>query len=979
MLSLKDIKKDYVVGDSVVSALKGVSIDFRENEFVSILGPSGCGKTTLLNIIGGLDRYTSGDLNINGKSTKDFKDCDWDSYRNHSIGFVFQSYNLIPHQTVLSNVELALTLSGVSKSERRERAVKALEQVGLGDQLNKKPNQMSGGQMQRVAIARALVNEPDILLADEPTGALDTETSVQIMELLKSISKDKLIIMVTHNPELAMKYSSRIIKLLDGKVIDDSDPLDKNVVEPIKKPEKEPTKADIKAAKKERKKLKTSMSFLTALSLSRNNLMTKKARTLLTSFAGSIGIIGIALILSISNGVQLYIDQVQSDTLSSYPLQITKTTASIGEIMNTMAKNHEESGKHDMDKIYSQNAMGEMINTLMEETKVNNLEKFKKYLDENSDLKDLTSDVQYTYATTLNVFTEGDDGVKQVNPSTLLEDMGYMSSTQTEAMSMSSSMGGMMGMGTDVWSEMIDNEDLISKQYDVIAGRLPEKYNEVVLVVDKNNEINDYVLYSLGLLDPSSLNGIVRRALAGEDISVDSKQHVYTYDELLDLKFKVVPTPDFYEKKDGVWEDMTGDEDYMKKAVANGTEISVVGILRPDEDASSASISGAIGYRHDLMTYLIDEVDKSEIVKEQKDNPDIDVFTGLKFKGDEAQADTDTNAGDSSAAVSDSATESKAEKAEDSSEADNKSAAMAAMGDSSMEIPEGMTEEQYKALMEQSGAADTGELAGMGMDAMGSMDMSAIQSGDMSSLTETQKKYIASLSDEQMDLMKQMLKEQSDTNAEQLANSGKYSTSNYDSNMKKIGYALVEDPDSINIYPVDFASKEKIIDIIDDYNDSVGEEDKIEYTDYVGLMMSSITSIINAISYVLIAFVAISLVVSSIMIGIITYISVLERTKEIGILRSIGASKKDISRVFNAETVIVGFVAGALGMIISYLLTIPINMIISHLTDVPIRATIPVSAAVILIAISICLTLIAGLFPSRVAAKKDPVIALRTE
>ena len=977
MLSLKDIKKDYVVGDSVVSALKGVSIDFRENEFVSILGPSGCGKTTLLNIIGGLDRYTSGDLNINGKSTKDFKDCDWDSYRNHSIGFVFQSYNLIPHQTVLSNVELALTLSGVSKSERRERAVKALEQVGLGDQLNKKPNQMSGGQMQRVAIARALVNEPDILLADEPTGALDTETSVQIMELLKSISKDKLIIMVTHNPELAMKYSSRIIKLLDGKVIDDSDPLDKNVVEPIKKPEKEPTKADIKAAKKERKKLKTSMSFLTALSLSRNNLMTKKARTLLTSFAGSIGIIGIALILSISNGVQLYIDQVQSDTLSSYPLQITKTTASIGEIMNTMAKNHEESGKHDKDKVYSQNAMGEMINTLMEETKVNNLEKFKKYLDENSDLKDLTSDVQYTYATTLNVFTESDDGVKQVNPSTLLEDMGYMSSTQTEAMSMSSSMGGMMGMGTDVWSEIIDNEDLISKQYDVIAGRLPEKYNEVVLVVDKNNEINDYVLYSLGLLDSSSLNGIVRRALAGEDISVDSEQHVYTYDELLDLKFKVVPTPDFYEKKDGVWEDMTGDEDYMKKTVANGTEISVVGILRPDEDASSASISGAIGYRHDLMTYLIDEVDNSEIVKEQKANPDIDVFTGLKFKGDEAQADT--NAWDSSAAVSDSAAESEAEKAEDNSEADSKSAAMAAMGDSSMEIPEGMTEEQYKALMEQSGAADTGELAGIGMDAMGSMDMSAIQSGDMSSLTETQKKYIASLSDEQMDLMKQMLKEQSDTNAEQLANSGKYSTSNYDSNMKTLGYALVEDPDSINIYPVDFASKEKIIDIIDDYNNSVGEEDKIEYTDYVGLMMSSITSIINAISYVLIAFVAISLVVSSIMIGIITYISVLERTKEIGILRSIGASKKDISRVFNAETVIVGFVAGALGMIISYLLTIPINMIISHLTDVPIRATIPVSAAVILIAISICLTLIAGLFPSRVAAKKDPVIALRTE
>ena len=496
-----------------------------------------------------------------------------------------------------------------------------------------------------------------------------------------------------------------------------------------------------------------------------------------------------------------------------------------------------------------------------------------------------------------------------------------------------------------------------------------------MLVVDKNNEINDYVLYSLGLLDPSSLNGIVRRAMAGEDISVDSEQHVYTYDELLDLKFKVVPTPDFYKKKDGVWEDMTGDESYMKKAVANGTEISVVGILRPDEDASSASISGAIGYRHDLMTYLIDEVDNSEIVKEQIANPDIDVFTGLKFKTDENVADTDS----SSETVSDSTadTESKADKTADSSDTDKKAGLVA--GDSSMEIPEGMTEEQYKALMEQSGASDTGELADMGMNAMGSMDMSAIQGGDMSSLTETQKKYIASLSDEQMELMKQMLKEQSDTNADQLANSGKYSTSNYDNNMKTLGYSVVEDPDSINIYPVDFASKEKIIDIIDDYNDSVGEEDKIEYTDYVGLMMSSITSIINAISYVLIAFVAISLVVSSIMIGIITYISVLERTKEIGILRSIGASKRDISRVFNAETVIVGFVAGALGIIISYLLTIPINMIIAHLTDVPIRASIPVSAAVILIAISVCLTLIAGLFPSRVAAKKDPVIALRTE
>lgn len=972
MLSLKNITKDYIVGDNTVQALKGVSIEFRENEFVSILGQSGCGKTTLLNIIGGLDRYTDGDMSIGGKSTKDFKDCDWDSYRNHSIGFVFQSYNLIPHQTVLSNVELALTLSGVSKSERRQRAIDALKQVGLGDQLNKKPNQMSGGQMQRVAIARALVNNPDILLADEPTGALDTETSVQIMELLKSISKDKLIIMVTHNPELAMQYSSRIIRLLDGKVVDDSDPYDKSVVEPIKKPEKEMTKAERKQAKKDRKKLKTSMSFLTALSLSKNNLMTKKARTLLTSFAGSIGIIGIALILSISNGVQVYIDQVQSDTLSTYPLQITETTASIGEIMTAMSENSQNAGKHSKDKIYSQNAMGDMINTLMEETKVNNLSKFKEYLDGSDELKDLTSDVQYGYSTTLNVFKEDtENGVTQVNPSTVLTDMGYMSDTQMSAMSTM----GSMSMGTDVWSEMIDNDEIINTQYDVIAGRLPESYNEVVLVVDKNNEINDYVLYSLGILDSSELNGIMQRAIAGEDVSVDSQQHSYTYDELLDLKYKLVATPEFYEKKDGVWTDMTDDDDYIKKVVDNGVELSVVGILRPNEDAAATSIAGAIGYRHDLMEYLIDEVQNSDIVKEQIADPEIDVLSGLKFKTDseEEEAADDT----SSAADSSTADTSFSAQTETTSSADADTSSMAQQ--SAAQIPEGMTEEQYAALMEQSGAENTDELADMGMDAMGSLDMSAAQNGDFSGLTDTQKKYIASLTDEQMQLMQQMMQESADQNAQALADSGKYSKSTYDDTLKQLGYAKIENPNSINIYPVDFASKEKIIDLIDDYNSSVEEADQIEYTDYVGLMMSSVTSIIDAISYVLIAFVAISLVVSSIMIGIITYISVLERTKEIGILRSIGASKKDISRVFNAETVIVGFVAGILGIGISYLLTIPINAIIAHLTDVPMRASIPVVGAVILVVISVCLTLIAGLFPSRIAAKKDPVIALRTE
>lgn len=994
MLSLKNITKDYIVGDSKVEALKGVSIEFRENEFVSILGQSGCGKTTLLNIIGGLDRYTDGDLRIGGKSTKDFKDSDWDSYRNHSIGFVFQSYNLIPHQTVLSNVELALTLSGVSKSERRQRAIDALTQVGLGDQLHKKPNQMSGGQMQRVAIARALVNNPDILLADEPTGALDTETSVQIMELLKSISKDKLIIMVTHNPDLAMEYSSRIIRLLDGKVVDDSDPYDKNVVEPIKKPEKEMTKAERKARKKERKKLKTSMSFLTALSLSKNNLMTKKARTLLTSFAGSIGIIGIALILSISNGVQVYIDQVQSDTLSTYPLQITETTASIGEIMNTMAENREGKVEHGMDKVYSQNAMGEMINTFMQETKVNNLSKFKEFLDSNDKIEDLTTDVQYGYSTTLNVFrADTENGVYQVNPSTLLTDMGMYSDTQISAMNA-------MGNNMNAWTEMIDNRELIESQYDIIAGKYPENYNEVVMIVDKNNEINDYVLYSLGILDPAELKGIMRRGIAGEDISIDDEQHSYTYEELMALKFKLVITPDFYEKQDGVWTDMTDDDDFMKKAVDNGTEIKVVGILRPNEDASVSSINGGIGYRHDLMTYLIEQVEASEIIKEQIANPEIDVLSGLKFEPEEYEdSDSDSSISDSSQVSSESA-DSAVDSAVDSSSAADSSnaglpagmpeeipegmseeeyAALMAQYSGSAEVPEGMTAEQYAALMEQSGATNAEDLTQMGMDAMGELDMSEMENGDMSGLTETQKEYIASLTDEQIELMQKMMQESADRNAQDLANSGKYSKSTYDGTLELLGYATVENPNSINIYPKDFASKEEIVDLIDEYNDSVDEEDKIEYTDYVGLMMSSVTSIIDAISYVLIAFVAISLVVSSIMIGIITYISVLERTKEIGILRSIGASKKDISRVFNAETVIVGFVAGALGIGISYLLTIPINAIIAHLTDVPMRAAIPVVAAVILVFISMGLTLIAGLFPSKVAAKKDPVIALRTE
>ena len=1012
MLSLKDITKDYVVGDTTVKALKGVSIDFRKSEFVSVLGQSGCGKTTLLNIIGGLDRYTSGDLNIGGKSTVDFKDADWDSYRNHSIGFVFQSYNLIPHQTVLANVELALTLSGVPKAERRKRAAEALEQVGLGDQLNKKPNQMSGGQMQRVAIARALVNDPDILLADEPTGALDTETSVQIMEILKKISRDKLIIMVTHNPELAEKYSSRIIKLLDGRVIDDSDPYKADV----KKEEK--TKAEKKA---ERKKNKTSMSFTTALGLSRNNLMTKKARTLLTSFAGSIGIIGIALILAVSNGVQVYIDQVQSDTLSTYPLTIEQSTASIGEIMSMMAEDREASRDHDMDKVYSQNQMARMINTLMQETKVNNLEKFKTFLDENKEMHKLTSDIKYSYATQLNVFkADTSDGAYQVNPSQVLLDMGYISETQMMGMSVGGSMG--MGMGTDVWNEMIDNDDIIAAQYDVVAGRMPEKYSETVLIIDKHNELNDYILYSLGLLDSTELKGIVRRAITGEEVKLKNEQHSYTYDELLDLKFKVVPTTDFYRKKDGVWEDMSDDTDYMVDVVDKGLEVTVVGILRPNDKAAASSLNGGIAYKHELMEYLVNEVKNSKIIKEQQEHPDIDVFTGLRFKPEDGEEDitedeteptpeetsaetkptdmlgnaaelteeqmaaimsgempADMSKEDMAAPVKDTA-ENAGEKVEEAAASltDEQMAALMAG-----QLPEGMTEEQAAALMAQGGSTEQMEkLTGMGMDAMSSIDIGSMMSGSgeaMFGLSDQQKEFLASLSDEQIEMMQQMITESTEENLDVLSSSGKYSKTTYDSNMVVLGYATLENPSSINIYPKDFASKESIIDIIDDYNDSVEEEDKIEYTDIVGVMMSSVTSIINAISYVLIAFVAISLVVSSIMIGIITYISVLERTKEIGILRSIGASKRDISRVFNAETVIVGFVAGAIGVGLSYLLTIPINMIIAHLTTVPMRASIPYPAAGLLVLISVLLTLTAGIFPSRIAAKKDPVIALRTE
>ncbi|MGN1415584.1 MAG: ATP-binding cassette domain-containing protein [Oscillospiraceae bacterium] len=886
MLELKDIIKDYETGGEVVHALRGINIKFRDSEFVSILGPSGCGKTTTLNIIGGLDRFTDGDLIINGRSTKDYNDRDWDTYRNHSIGFVFQNYNLIPHQTVLSNVELALTLSGVPKAERRKRAKEALEKVGLGDQLNKKPSQMSGGQMQRVAIARALVNDPDILLADEPTGALDTETSVQIMEILKEISKDKLIIMVTHNPELAERYSTRIVRFIDGKMTGDTNPFDGEYVPSEKL-------SDDKGKSK-----KTTMSFGTALSLSTNNLMTKKGRTLLTAFAGSIGIIGIALILSISNGIQLYINRVQEDTLSSYPLTIQEETADMSAMMESMADKHEGEMDHPMDKIYSFNIMNSLMNTMSEKIQTNNLADFKAYLeDENNGLGEYISAIQYTYNVPLNIYKrDTSDGTVQVNPSKMFQTVatGYEAVGVTDQALMTQ-MGNMSGM--NVWSEMLDNDTLLQSQYDIVAGEWADDYDEVMLVVNSRNEITDYALYSLGILDQDELADIMVNITSGGTIE-EKEQTSYTYEEILDLSFSLVLPTDYYkyDEEKGTWEDMSEDEDFMKELVDNAPEIKVAGIIRPNEEAVATAISGSVGYTHRLSEYVVNAINNSDIVKQQKENPDVDVFTGIEFSNGE----------------------------------EDEKAAEYTMDDIMAYVATLPAEQQAQMQM-----------------------------------------YSGMMTEEQMIEMFSEFMTQPTTDA------------TYDDNMDKLSVTSLDTPASINIYAATFADKDNITAAIDEYNDRAEaegrDEDVINFTDYVGLIMSSVTTIINAISYVLIAFVSISLIVSSIMIGIITYISVLERTKEIGILRSIGASKKDISRVFNAETLLVGFSAGALGIIVTLLLNIPINILIKDLTDISDIAHLPAAAGVILVLISMLLTVIAGLIPSRIAAKKDPVIALRSE
>ena len=883
MLTLSNIHKEYASGELRVEALKGVSLSFRKNEFVAVLGPSGCGKTTLLNIIGGLDRYTQGDLIIKGRSTREYKDADWDSYRNHSVGFVFQSYNLIPHQTVLSNVELALTLGGVPAKERRRRAVQALESVGLGDQLNKKPNEMSGGQMQRVAIARALVNDPEILLADEPTGALDSETSVQIMDVLKEIASDRLVIMVTHNPELAAQYATRTIRLLDGRVTDDTMPFDgqDDMAQP-------PARTGA-----------TSMHFGTALHLSLNNLMTKKGRTFMVALAGSIGIIGIALILSLSNGVNEYIKSVEEDTLAQYPLTIESETMNQSALLTAMMS--ASSGKdipHEEGRVYSSNVMGDLMSAMVSEVNANDLPSFKAYLDGSQEIADLTSSIAYEYDSTLRIYNRNAvGGVQQVQPSTVIDTMtnsSMMSNANALAsMSSMSSLSQMTSMyNMNVFFELAGASVHRSGSYELLAGHMPQKYDELLLVVGEDDDISDTTLYTLGLRDQSEVQQLFMTLLTGSTVQTETIS--YSYDDLLNLTFTLVLPGNLYQEQgDGIYADISGDEAAMSQALDQGVTLHIAGIARSSSNSMiSSMMAGGVGYTHELVEYVVSANNETPAVKAQRAHPDTDIFTGINFSG--------------------------------------------------------------------------------GVDMEPSMEM-----------LET---YLNSLPQEQQTAVRAMIGMMSEERILSMmrAEMAKQKTdATYESNLAKLNATNLDTPTQIKIYPIDFESKQRIVDLIEQYNAQMQaaghEEGVIRYTDYVGSLMSSVTTIVDTISYVLIAFVSISLVVSSIMIGIITYISVLERTKEIGILRAMGASKGDVSRVFTAETLIIGLVAGFLGVLVTWLLTFPINALIHHLTQINAAAILPGGAAAILVAISMLLTILAGAIPSRMAAKKDPVVALRTE
>lgn len=1005
MLELKQIRKDYPAGTDTVHALKGISLRFRKSEFVSILGPSGCGKTTMLNIIGGLDGYTNGDLIINGRSTKDFRDRDWDAYRNHSVGFVFQSYNLIPHQTVLQNVELALSLSGVSKSQRKNRAMAALEAVGLGNQWKKRPAEMSGGQMQRVAIARALVNNPDIILADEPTGALDTETSVQVMDILKEVAKDRLVIMVTHNPELAQRYSTRIIRMLDGEIRDDSAPLTKEEISAEEQAEK--------AARPEGKpKKKPSMSMATSFGLSLKNLFTKKGRTILTAFAGSIGIIGIALIFAVSTGMTTYINQVQEDTLSSYPLTLEAQHMDLTTLMETFLGKAETGGNHENDAVYQKAMMYNMLNSLNSmEADANDLTAFKAYLEEertsdreDAPLRDAVSGIQYTYDTDLLVYTKSVDGtILHSDTQALMQDLlvEYFGMNMSSMLDMQESMLGsgsnalssLSPMGSQVlWQEMLPGDDgepinpLLKKQYDLVYGSWPQEYNEIVLVVDKNNEIDDMTLYALGLKSKEDIDALAQAAF--DKTTIDVPEEKWNYEDICNTEFRTILSSDCYVKDEaaGTYADLRDTQAGLKYLYDNGTVLKVTGIIRPSEDAVSSMLSGTIGYTCKLTEYIIDKARDSAAIQAQTEDPSVDIFTGLPFRENTGSLTDEEKVAEFQRYV-----------------AALDEAGKAATYTKIMSVP---SKEELDAMVSQTVGSMTRE------DMTAAMTQAMADQMGMSQ--ESIREYIDVMSDEDLtELFTQMAAEQvkqeyaaraaaqlSALTPAQLAGAldaalpsytqeqmaGYYddvlefSDSTYDDNLRKLGYVDLDFPSSINLYASSFENKDVIEDAIADYNAGVDEFRQITYTDYVGLMMSSVTTIINAITYVLIAFVAISLVVSSIMIGVITLISVQERTKEIGILRAIGASKRNVSHMFNAETVLIGLASGVLGVGITYLLCLPINQILHHLTGISmLSAYLPWQAALLLIAISVTLTLFAGIIPSRSAAKKDPVVALRSE
>lgn len=1000
MLELKNIVKEYPAGGQPVEALKGVSLQFRESEFVSILGPSGCGKTTLLNIIGGLDQYTSGDLVINGRSTKDYKDRDWDAYRNHSIGFVFQSYNLIPHQTVLQNVELALTLSGVSKAERRRRAKEALERVGLGSQLKKRPSEMSGGQMQRVAIARAIVNDPDIVLADEPTGALDTETSVQVMEILKEISKDRLIVMVTHNPELAQRYSTRIVRMLDGQVTGDTAPLTPEEAQKERA-------ASVKKDEAARKAKRPSMSLWTSFGLSLKNLFTKKGRTALTSFAGSIGIIGIALIYAVSQGTTAYIDAVQEDTLSSYPLTLQSQEMDLGSLMEEFIDAAQSTDEHQLDGVYQKPMIYDMVNALSSsETIENDLASFKTYLeqrlkDPEDPLYNAVSGVQYTYDPQLLVYTENVDGDILLSDSQeLMEDLlqEYFSIDMAAMSDLRSSYGmdslaSSMGGGSMVlWQEMLPGDDgalispMLEDQYDLVYGSWPNDYSEVVLVLDENNELDDMALYALGLKPQEEMDAIMQAAVDQTEVELEDQS--WSYEEICSREYKTVLNADCYayDEASGLYVDLRDTDAGLRYLYDNGITLQVSGIIRPNENASAHMLSGSIGYTSALTEHLAQASQDSAAIQAQMDSPNRDIFTGLPFQESTGNLTDEEKESDFRSYVSGLEEQDKAE--------------------TYLAIQSLPTQEQIDQAVGQS----TGS---MSREEMESTLQEALTS--QASLDESQvEDYIAAMSDEELsDLFTQMAEEQFKAQyaaqvQQQLAAMEPaqmaaaldaamdtyttqqcaqyydevltFSDSTYEENLVQLGYIDLDDPASISLYATSFEDKDVIEQAIADYNETKDDLEQIQYTDYIGLMLSSITTIINAITYVLIAFVAVSLVVSSIMIGVITLISVQERTKEIGILRAIGASKRNVSSMFNAETVIIGFTSGALGVLITWVLCIPINAILHHLTGIQtLSAFLPLPTALVLVLISTALTLFSGIIPSRSAAKKDPVVALRTE